>query len=318
MLSVGSMMLLFVWNYYFLFDVIVLLSLLNILCSSYPCSTLLLLLSLLDISIPHILARCYCPSLLVQCCCSFTLFLTLLLFLCLLNIVVPPLFAQRYSCCVLAQCYSSFLLAWHYSFAPCLTLLSLLLAPPFSLVDIVAFVLFVRFYYSYVLAWHCCSSLLARHCNSCTPCSMLPFLHSLLVFNIVCSHSCTFLVHHDVAALLLLFPCSMLLLLYSLLNVVVPILLILDSYFPLVFLQMWVELSKFNFFRANLEGEVFFFNLCLLMIFFYYPCFWEILINNVYVCCVQELFGHCTFSFTHCVFFNFSFNCLQMFRLIFK
>jgi len=46
---------------------------------------------------------------------------------------------------------------------------------------------------------------------------------------------------------------------------------------------------------------------------FYYPCcFWEILVDNVFVYCVQELFGHCMFNYTHyisftqlhCVFFQ--------------
>jgi hypothetical protein len=106
---------------------------------------------------------------------------------------------------------------------------------------------------------------------------MLWFLRSLFVFNIACSHSNTSLLHHDVATLLFLFPCSMLMFLYSLLNVVVPAFLVSIWYFPLVFLQVWEELSKFNFFRPNLEGEIFF---LVIDEFFYYPCFWEILINK--------------------------------------
>jgi hypothetical protein len=70
---------------------------------------------------------------------------------------------------------------------------------------------------------------------------------------------------------------------------------------PLSFLQVWEELSKFKFFKLDLKGEIFFFNLCLLMKFFNYPCFWEMLVYNVFICCVQELFGHCTFNYTHCI-----------------
>jgi hypothetical protein len=38
--------------------------------------------------------------------------------------------------------------------------------------------------------------------------------------------------------------------------------------------------------------------------FFYYPCcYLEILVENVFVCYVQELFGHCAFNFTHYITF---------------
>ncbi len=63
------------------------------------------------------------------------------------------------------------------------------------------------------------------------------------------------------------------------------------------------ELSKFKFFKLNLEGENFFFNICLLMNFLKYPWFWEVVVKNVFVYCVQELFGHCTFYYTHCISF---------------
>jgi hypothetical protein len=250
-------------------------------CSSRPCTTFLLLLSLLD-------ATTFAP-------CSM-----LLLFCSFLDVATLLVLTQH--CCSSTLC-STLLLLCAYSMlvllSPCSTLL--FLVPPFSLLDIVAFLLFVQLYYSSILARHYCSSLLAWHCSSCAPCSMLWFLR-LFVFNIACSHSNTSLLHHDVATLLFLFPCSMLMLLYSLLNVVVPAFLVSNWYFPLVFLQGWEELSKFNFFRPNVEGEVIFQSL-FVDEFFYYPCFWEILINNVFVCCVQELFGHYTFNFTHCVFF---------------
>jgi hypothetical protein len=87
----------------------------------------------------------------------------------------------------------------------------------------------------------------------------------------------------------------MLILFYSLLNAVVLAFLVSKWCFLIVFLQMWEELSKFNFFKPKLEGEVFFQSLFVDETF-YYPCFWEILVNNVFVCCAQKLFGHCTFN----------------------
>jgi len=47
----------------------------------------------------------------------------------------------------------------------------------------------------------------------------------------------------------------------------------------------------------------FFLNVYLFMIFFYYPFFWVILIDTLFVYHVQKLFEHCTFSFTHCISF---------------
>jgi hypothetical protein len=52
------------------------------------------------------------------------------------------------------------------------------------------------------------------------------------------------------------------------------------------FLKSFKKLSKFKFFKSNLEGENFFFYLCLLTSFFNYPCFWEMVVGNVFVCCV--------------------------------
>jgi hypothetical protein len=289
------MLLLFAWCCYSLFDTIVLLSLFNILCC-----TLLFNLSLFNVVVPLVLAQHFCSSYPCSIILSFSPCSMLLLFCSFLDVATLLVLTQH--CCSSTLC-STLLLLCAYSMlvllSPCSTLL--FLVPPFSLLDIVAFLLFVQLYYSSILARHYCSSLLAWHCSSCAPCSMLWFLR-LFVFNIACSHSNTSLLHHDVATLLFLFPCSMLMLLYSLLNVVVPAFLVSNWYFPLVFLQGWEELSKFNFFRPNVEGEVIFQSL-FVDEFFYYPCFWEILINNVFVCCVQELFGHYTFNFTHCVFF---------------
>jgi len=59
--------------------------------------------------------------------------------------------------------------------------------------------------------------------------------------------------------LLLLAPCSTLLLLLLVSNWYLP---------PWFFLWVWEKLSKFKFFRLDLESEIFFFNLCLLMNFF--------------------------------------------------
>ncbi len=194
-------------------------------CSPYPCSMLLFLLSLLDATILRSL----------------------------LNVVVLLLLSQ---CCYFSCPYST-LLFLHSLFNPIVVVCLFNVGPPFSLLDTVPFVLFVRLYYSCVLARQYCSSLLAQHCSSCAPCSMLWFLHSLFVFNIACSHSSTSLLHHDVTTLLFFFfvqcwcfstPCS-------LFNVVVLAFLVSNWYFPLVFLQVWEELFKFYFFRPNLEGE---------------------------------------------------------------
>lgn len=201
-----------------LFDIIVHPILVQRCCSSHPCSTFLFLLSLLDAIVLHSLFNGVVLSLLSRRCCSSCPYSTLLFLhsllntivvLCLLN-VAPPFFLLD---------TTPLLLAWHYC--------PLLLAPPFSLLDVVVFVLFVWLYYS---------SILARHCNSCAPCSMLQFLHSLFIFNIACSHSSTSLLHRGVATLLFLFLCSMLMLLYSLFNVVVLPFLVSNWYFPLMFL----------------------------------------------------------------------------------
>ncbi len=76
-------------------------------------------------------------------------------------------------------------------------------------------------------------------------------------------------------------------------------------------LHVFVSMGKTNFpnstfiLQTKLEGEYFFFpNVCLLVTFvpcFDCPCFF--LVNGFFVCCVQELFGHCTFHFTHCISF---------------
>jgi hypothetical protein len=104
---------------------------------------------------------------------------------------------------------------------------------------------------------------------------------------------------------------------YSLFNTITFIPHFISVFHPLSFLQAWEELSKFKFFKLNLKGENFFFNLCLLTIFFNYPCFWEMLVDNVFICCVQELFGHCTFNYTHCIsFLHIAFhlhNCIMYF-----
>jgi hypothetical protein len=70
---------------------------------------------------------------------------------------------------------------------------------------------------------------------------------------------------------------------------------------PLIFLHVWSveKLSKFEFFKPNLELRIFVFNFGLLMSFLKYPCFWKMVVNNVFVCCVEELFGHCTFNYIH-------------------
>lgn len=46
------------------------------------------------------------------------------------------------------------------------------------------------------------------------------------------------------------------------------------------------ELLKFKIFRLDLEGDNFFKFFCLLMSFFNYPCFREMVVDNVFVYCV--------------------------------
>ncbi len=137
---------------------------------------------------------------------------------------------------------------------------------------------------SLLCPWCCCSLLLIQHCSSLINYVTSLFIHpqhNLLRYLFIRLVMLLFLVWHYYS--------------YS-------------SYFilifhPLSFLQVWKELSKFKFFKPNLEGENVFFNFCLLMNFFNYPCFWEMLVDNVFICCVQELFGHCTFNYTHCISF---------------
>jgi hypothetical protein len=64
--------------------------------------------------------------------------------------------------------------------------------------------------------------------------------------------------------------------------------LVLDRYFlSLFFLQVWSveELSKFELFRPNLEGE----NFCVQFLFvdFNYPFFWGMVVDNVFVFCAR-------------------------------
>jgi len=101
---------------------------------------------------------------------------------------------------------------------------------------------------------------------------------------------------------------------------------------PFNFLQVWEELSKFKFLKLDLEGEIFFFNLCLLMIFLIIHVFGKCwLIMCLFVVCRNYLdivhliihiafhfytlhfifiFAFCNFViFQHIAsFFNFSFN----------
>jgi hypothetical protein len=80
---------------------------------------------------------------------------------------------------------------------------------------------------------------------------------------------------------------------------------VLDWYSSLhVFANVGV-IFQIQLLQAKLEGEVFF-PKCLLIDDFFqniiHVIFWVILIE-VFLFCVQELFGHCTFNFTHCISF---------------
>jgi hypothetical protein len=183
-------------------------------------------------------------------------------------------------------------LGWHcYSFyyplvdvaapfgAPCSTLLLILMPLAQRCCSLLTLLLILLFLLLLFFVQHCYSLLFGRHYYSYVWLSSVASLGS-------------FLLHCDVVVLLFFvwhYYCS-------------------SFYFKLVFpppffLQVWEELSKFKF-QARLGRWDFFFNLCLLMNFFNYPCcFQEILVDNVFVCCVQDLFGHYTFNYTHCISF---------------
>jgi len=174
------------------------------------------------------------------------------------------------------------------------------------------------------LVW-CCYSFWCPLFNVVTPCSTLLLLlmpltqrcYSLLrLLLILLLLLLPFLVRHCYSLLFgqhyYFYVCLyvpfcyivMLLFLYSLFDFIVVPPSISNWYSPPpFFLQLWEELSKFKF-QARLGRWEFFFNLCLLMNFFCYPCcFQEILVDNVFVCCVQDSFGHYTFNYTHCISF---------------
>jgi hypothetical protein len=132
-------------------------------------------------------------------------------------------------------------------------------------------------------------------CSSCLTCYSTPLTWCCCSF---CS-TLPLLTHSSTSLLLPWFCCSLPLLL----DVVIFVHLLSNWYSPFYFFASVEELSKFEFFRTNLEDELIFFNFCLFMSFFNYPCFWEMVVGNVFVCCAQELFGHCTFNYTHCISF---------------
>ncbi len=156
-----------------------------------------------------------------------------------------------------------------------------------------------------LLAWHYWSScltllmfLVRRYWCSCS--MLLSLLNIIAPFAQCCcsftrSSSCGLLRYLFVMLVKLLFlaPCLMMLFLFILFHISNP---------PLSFLQVWEELLKFKFFWLNLKGEIFFSIFICWWFFFNCPsCFWEILVDNLFLCCVQELFGHYTFSYTHCI-----------------
>jgi hypothetical protein len=157
---------------------------------------------------------------------------------------------------------------------PCLTLLFFY----YPLFDIIApFVILwsMLMFFLLFLGRHCFSTFLGRCCYSFT-CSSLTRLTQVPLCYVV-----------------------MLMFLYSLFDVIVLTPLVLDWYFPHQFFVAMGRTLQIQIFRPNLKGEVFF-QYFFVDEFFYYPCFfWEILVNNVFVCYVQKLFGHCTFNYTH-------------------
>jgi len=128
---------------------------------------------------------------------------------------------------------------------------------------------------------------------------LLPVQHGvpLLLFNLLLQFSCLTCYFACLFNLLFCSSCST-----SCSTLLFLLLLFQISIFPpLRFLQTWImeKLSKFEFFKPNLEGESFCFQ-SVLMDFFNYYFFKEMVVNNVFVCCVQELFEHCRFNYTHC------------------
>ncbi len=80
-----------------------------------------------------------------------------------------------------------------------------------------------------------------------------------------------------------------------------------SSYFKLVFSPLyvfckhglWKNYPNLSSSNQTWKVRVFVFNLCLLMDFFNYSFFIEMVVDNVFICCAQELFEHCRFNYTH-------------------
>jgi len=109
----------------------------------------------------------------------------------------------------------------------------------------------------------------------------------LLLLNLLC-YSCliccyAFLARPFCLGTFVLRPwfCYSLLLLF---NLAILLLLFQIGTPPSPLLQVWnvVELVKFKFFQTW-KVRIFVFNFCLLMNFLNYPCFWEMVFNNVFV-----------------------------------
>jgi hypothetical protein len=129
-------------------------------------------------------------------------------------------------------------------------------------------------------------------------CFVLILAQALIVPLVQCCYSsCSMLL------LLLLddiVPHLMLLLLFLLFQIVLPSPLFFVSVRRVIEIQVLeAKLGRWNFF---------FFNICLLMNFFNYPCFWEMLVDNVFFCYVQEVYGYCTLNYTYFIFFFFFVN----------
>jgi len=157
---------------------------------------------------------------------------------------------QHY-CCYF--CYSLFNATTPLD-VPCLTLLFLLL-------------LVQRHCFSYYLTllllllffiWHYCSSCL----------TLLQFCSFIL--NTICLN--TYLLHYDVV-------------LCSLFDIVVLALCFKLVFSPLVFSSVGGAI-QIQVVQARLGKWDFFFQSLFIDDFFNYPCFWEILVDNVFICCV--------------------------------
>jgi hypothetical protein len=131
----------------------------------------------------------------------------------------------------------------------------------------------------------CCSAFLVQH--------VVLLLLLNLLFRSSCSTSCssTFLLHSW-------FPCSFCL---TLLFLFLFFQINISPYLLFCKRGVWRSCLNLNSSKQTWKVKIFVFNFCLLINLFYFLFCVEMVVDNVFVCCVQELFGHCAFNYTHCI-----------------